>query len=340
MMTSARSTCYRRAFIGAWIMLLNSSTIQGIAATQDHDSDLIVPLQEASPRLRFHTGGVGRDGQPLVLSELPNIPGSASPWYLAQWQQVSYLMPSDLKPAPAGTVRRYQASAADGHSALTIDQRGHGYSYTLRETDGKLTSGGGANLFLVTQTKSADFGSPIFLEMSGRLTEASISYATSGAKATGAVQAMAFVGLGLKFDGAPFGVGDKFVFMQVPVTVSRSMPDGPGYICQMVDGTPQVVLYGAAVREEPFVRQTQVWTHHYDLSSFVKDLVAKPYSCSGHVRDWPQPQRDPSHWHLAGLYVGLEVQNRDFRGGIARSQPQGHALEGLEIDKLSVRRGT
>lgn len=308
-----------------------------IAGTPRPGTDLLVPLQDAPPRLHFHAGMIGPDGQPLLLPTLPAIPGPASPWYVAQWQQASYLTPESMQ-TPPQSAGHWRFDVPDGHSSVAIDQFQGGYAYTLSEADGKLTGGGGANLFLATNVLPGvtDFGAPVVLSFQVRLTDATISYTTSTAEETGAVQAMAFVGLGLMFHGATADL-DRFIFMQVPITVSRQVPSGPGIICALVNDQPNL-LYAPAVSSLPFRIQSAATDRRYDLSALVRTMLSAPYPCGGQTLAWPQAQQDPASWSLTGLYVGLETQNQDTRAGAASSAPQGHASAGIQISGLSVRR--
>ena len=309
-----------------------------IKSPDQQDVDLVVPLQHAPPRLRFHIGEVGRDGQPLLLPALPVIPGPASSWYVAQWQQDSFLMPQRMRTSHLVNVAQWRFDAPDSHSSLVIDQTSDGYAYTLSERDGKLTAGGGANLFLATQilVQPSDFAAPVELRLQTRLLDAAISYETQSAEATGAVQAMAFIGLGLMFHGSELNT-DRFVFMQIPITVSRLVPPGPSTMCGLVNGKPNL-LYAAGTMWSPFRPQTSVHERHYNLSALVHTMLSKPYPCAGRLLNWPVAQQNPAAWHLTGLYVGLEVQNRDIRLGASTSAPQGHAYVALQITALSVRR--
>ena len=300
--------------------------------------DLVVPLQTAPPRLQFHAGEVGKDGQPLLLPALPAIPGPASSWYVAQWQQSYFLTPQRLQTLHVGKFAHWRFDAPDSHSSLMIDPTSEGYAYTLSERDGLLTTGGGANLFLATKVlvQPSDFAAPVELRVRTQIVDATISYGTRSAEATGAVQAMAFIGLGLMFHG-PKPTTDRFVFMQIPITVSRSVPPGPRTMCDPASGTPNL-LYAAETDWSPFRPQAPVDERHYNLSKIVQTMLSKPYPCAGRLLSWPIAQQNLAAWHLTGLYIGLEVQNRDTRLGTSGLGPQGHAYMALKITAVSVRR--
>lgn len=306
--------------------------------TDDEMEDLFTPLQQASRRLRFHAGDVGPDGQPLLLPKLPKMSGPESSWHLIQWQHPSYLMPDALKPTSRGS-RRWQVETPDGHSAVRIERHGKEHAYALRQENGSVADGGGTNLFLATNVTAAstDFGMPVELRLTARLSEATISYDTPAAETTGAVQAMAFVGMGLMFQGGDPATPDQFVFMQVPITVSRPVPPGPGIVCSLSDGAPNL-LYAPDAGSIPFRPQADAWSRCYDLTGFVTTMLSEPYPCGGKLMQWHEAQKDPATWRLTGLYVGLELHNRDTRTGAASAAPQGQVAATLEIRELSVRR--
>ena len=307
-------------------------------ASEMADTDLIVPLQSAPPRLRFHAGGIGPDAKPSLLSTLPGIPGPVSSWYVAQWQQASYLLPDAMHTLDAGGRRSWSFMTPDRHSSLLLHPLHGGHAYTLYERDGLLTEGGGANLFLATNSLpvATNFSSPIELSIRTRVTHAEISYDTVEASGSGAVLAMAFVGLGLMFRDPSAHAGDRFVFMQLPIVGSMSRHPGPGIMCTLAGDEPKL-LYAPEADPVAFRPDAADRERRYDLTGLVKEMTAEPYPCGGRIMGWPAVQRDPAHWHLTGLYVGLETQNRDGRRG-AEARPQGHAALGLDISALSIRR--
>lgn len=296
--------------------------------------DLITPLQFSSPKLRFHAGKIA-SGRPLVEPDLPPLPGSPSDWYVAQWQQTSYLHAHDATGSPK---TGWKFSSPDTNTSLTIapSPQGAGYIYSMFEKNGLLTEGGGSNIFLSTDANSQknDFGSPIILSTKLRLTQASVKYTNIDAQSSGAVQAMAFIGLGLMFI-KPDASQHHFVFMQIPISISRSTPSGPGVFCRIVNGQPNLI-YAPENLKLPFAAESSFIPFRYNVSAFLLDMVSHPYPCGDQLEGWTPEERILKNWHFTGLYTGLEVQNRDFRKSSTTHVPQGEASLGLSFSELSV----
>ncbi|MBE7212465.1 MAG: hypothetical protein INR65_15705 [Gluconacetobacter diazotrophicus] len=306
-------------------------------------TDLVTPLQQASPRMRFHAGGIDpATNQPLVLPALPDIPGAASDWYVAQWQQKNYLDAGMAHALPRGA--GWSFATADGHSSVQINRADDplGIGYHLFERGGILTSGGGSNLFLTaplrTALPAASYGNPVQLRIGTRIEDAFVRYDTPTAKESGAVLAMAFVGTGALFLPPP-GSTDaaQFVFVQVPVTVSKAVPSGPGIICSVAGNQP-LLLYAPPMASLAFRADGRIQTEVVDMQDVIRGMVSRPYPCGGRSMGWSAAKTDVRNWYFTGLYAGLKVQDTDTRAGSVSPAPQGRAELGLEVTELSVRR--
>lgn len=301
--------------------------------------NLVTPLELASPRVPFHEGKT-QNGQPLINPALPSLPGTASDWYVAQWQQPLYLSAGNISQESRPDRKSWQFTVPDRRLSLKIarEPRASGYVYNLFERGGLLTDGGGSNLFLATNARktNTDFSKKITLSVNTRVTTAVARYNTPAAELTGAVQAMAFTGIGLMFVD-PNGGLRQFVFMQVSLTSSRSSTNSARLMCRLAGDQPQL-LYAPDVDALPF-KQTRRTRHMlYDLSTLVDTMISHPYPCGGRSINWSAAERIVANWHFTGLYIGLEVQDQDLRLQSATRASQGTAQLGLEIAAVSVKR--
>jgi hypothetical protein len=284
--------------------------------------------------MRFHKGEIANN-QPKIDPALPAIEGAPSSWTVSQWQHRQYLGASDLRPVAGG---QWAAETPDGESKLSLRRSADGHwIYRLYENGGLLTPGGGSNLFLATQAApGATFDHDIKLDVLARVTDAVARYDTPQARATGAVLAMAFVGLGL-LENDPAG-GQRFVFMQVDLVGSAPNQGSGGYICASEDGTMRVALFspptGAGLL--PFKRSNAPSALHLDLTKAVSSMVGNSTPCAGGKPVWSAAEQNVANWRLTGLYAGLEVQNTDHRPRAVTDKSQGEAALGLEFKQISV----
>jgi len=349
-------TIFRQALNIVYIMLFLHNTMYSLANAKavprpnqaGHDGDVVSLLGEKPERLRFHLGDV-EAGRPKIDASLPNMPGDASSWYVAQWQHREYLHASDLlvDRTVEGDRRRpaYVFGTPDRQTRLVIRRKpaGSGYVYNLLERGGHLTEGGGSNLFLAAPVISdtATFDRPVTLSIDTRVTAARVSYDVPTARADGAVLAMAFIGLGVMYRD-PVDGRQQFVFMQIPLTASREPTRAAGVMCSLNQGKPQL-LYSTAAGDRakflPFRPDTGgLHTLRHDVSALVAGMLAQPYPCGGRTFTWSTEERRLERWRLTGLYVGLEVQDTDDRKLAIRHDRQGTAELGLDIGRLSVTR--
>ena len=303
--------------------------------------DLVSPLAASSAQLRFHEGKIANN-QPLMDPVLPAVPGPASNWALIQWNHTDYLNPASLRTyQAAGQLPYYESVAADLESMLFIrhDTTEAGLVFTLWNSNGTVTTSGGRALYLsagVLPNVDTGFNNDIVLALDARVSHASASYTFPTAKATGAVLAMAYTGLGLMFTD-PSTRAQQFVFMQVGLTQSNASNVTSGYICS----GSTVVLFAPPVpasAQLPFQSDGGP-LHHltFDVSAAVQAMVSKATPCIAGHASWTPTMLNLANWHLAGAYVGSETENTDARPGAVTKLPQGTIALGLDLANLSIR---
>ena len=304
--------------------------------------DLVEPLAASSARIRFHEGEIAHN-QPVINPALPAVPGPVSDWVLTQWNHGVYLQPADLRTyASAGVAPFYEAVSPDRETMLLIRHLAGepGYVFRLWNSNGTLNAGGGRALYLsqkVLPGVDSTFDREIDLSLHARVAHAQASYATPTAKATGAVLAMAYTGLGLLFTD-PATRAQQFVFMQVGLTSSKGASVKAGYICS----GNRVVLFAppvAADEQLAFVSDDGRLHHlSYDLTAAVRGMVSNPTPCGAGKRSWSAAMLDLKNWRLVGTYVGSETENTDLRPGAVTSKAQGTAVLALDLADFSIRR--
>ena len=319
--------------------LSGSAGAQGVAAAA---TDLVAPLAASSAQIRFHEGLIANN-QPLIDPVLPAVPGPVSSWVLTQWNHAVYLRPADLKPRGFGAQgRNYGAVAWDLETQLLIRHKAGetGFVFTLQNSNGTLSAGGGRALYLTAGALpgvNSGFDHEIDLAMDARVASAAAIYDTPAAKATGAVMAMAYTGIGLLFTDPTTGA-QQYVFMQVGLTLSKAPQVGSGYICS----GNTVILWAppvAAAEQLPFTSDAGPLHHlSYNLTAAVQDMVSNATPCGGTTPVWTPAKLNLANWRLTGTYFGSETENTDLRPGAATNDAQGMALLTLDLADFSIRR--
>ena len=305
-------------------------------------TNLVMPLATSSPELRFHEGLIANN-QPLIDTALPNVPGPVSGWELTQWNHDVYLRPADLRTLWSSAYGLYyEAAAADGESSLLIRNEAAEprLVFTLMNSNGTVTSGGGRSLYLSANTLpgvNSGFDHEIDLSMDARIAAASVTYTTPTAKVTGAVLAMAYTGIGLMFTD-PATRAQQFIFMQVGLTQSGVTSVTSGTICS----GSSVILYAppvAANQQLPFKTDTGA-LHHltYNLTAAVQSLVGNPAPCGVGKHSWTPNMLNLANWKLTGTYMGSETENTDLRPGAVTNKAQGQVFLTLDLANFSIRR--
>ena len=316
----------------------------GLAATKSVTigTDLVPPLASSSAQLRFHEGLIANN-QPLIDTVLPAVPGPVSSWTLAQWNHDVYLRPANLRSLwSLGMGSYYEAMASDGETTLLIrhETTEPGFVFSLSNSNGTVTSGGGRALYLSANTLpgvNAGFDQEIDLSLDARVANATVSYTTPTAKATGAVLAMAYTGIGLMFTD-PVTRAQQFIFMQVGLTQSGATSVTSGTICS----GSTVILFAppvAAAEQLPFKTDTGA-LHHltYNLTAAVQELVANPTPCGAGTHSWTTNMLNLANWRLTGTYVGSETENTDLRPGAVTSKSQGNVAITLDLADFTITR--
>ena len=303
------------------------------------------------PRLRFHLGETANN-QPLISPVYPDMPFPISEWALMQWGQSSCMsgdkMTTDdaLCRDPQLGVARYAFAPPDGHSHLWIykDNASGAWVYEISERDGTLRPGGGSNIFLANGSPRREFtlDREITYSVDLKLTQAEATYLTPTARQSGAVLAMAFTGFGILFKD-PETKQQQFVFLQIPISSSRSISFPGTYIFLPTKGERPNLLYGAALLSGeptlPFAPDTgTLHPFRYLLNRYVAQLISKPYRWKGEMVEWPAAAHDFHNWSLKGMYIGLETQATDLRPTSTNHDRQGSVVAALQISNLEVMR--
>ena len=298
-------------------------------------TNLVQPLAQSSAKLSFGDGHIVNN-KAEKFPTLPNVPGPPSAWTVGQWNHDNYLKPDLLAVVPSAGGPVYKFQAPDNASSLIIrhEQSEPGYVFSLFNSDGTLSHGGGRALYLAIDVppgvnSNLDHQTNVTIDV--RVGLAKIEYERPDAQKTGAVLAMSYVGGGFMFTD-PTTKAKHFVFFQI--TLTKSLPEhGPGYMCAKQD----VSLYGAPAppgEALPFITETGPLHHfRYSLSDTLKTMLSKPAPCG---KPWTEHQLDPANWRFTGTYIGSETENTDMRPGAATTAPQGHAALDLDIANVSI----
>jgi len=280
------------------------------------------------------------------------MPFAPSAWYVAQWQQDSYVQPTLLPEANSNSLHEdpklgkptYVFAAPDGHAAVRVYNQNGSWVYELEESGGTLTGKGGSNLFLSVNAvePGARFDQDISYDTDIKLSAAMVHYDMAGAAISGAVLSQVFTGFGLMFSD-PITREQQFVFMQLPIAVSRPTPPTWFSICSLVDKKPKLLYVPARDQDHPLLAYKadngDMHHLHYLLNTYVSMLVSSPYRCADQWIEWPSSARDLRNWRLTSLYIGLETETSDHRPGSLNLKPQGEIETAVEIANARVTHG-
>lgn len=301
-----------------------------------------------NPRLHFNTGRAVQN-RPEIDPDLPAIPGPPSGWTVTQWNQSSWLSPTRMSQQDPATAdpelgrAAYGFATPDGHSHVWIYDKGPGAApvYALFERGGTLRPGGGANLFLsATLDRPADFTQRLFFSMRAKVTTATASYDTPGARASGAVLGMAFIGFVIDFPN-PANGRRSVLFLQVSLTNSRNQ----GRIASQCRVTPAgnlIVIMGGTLDGAlplPFRPSAGPATRiAFAVNDYIDRFRARPLTCRD--QDGPRPVVlagvAPARFIPTSVYVGLETEDRDARANAVTSARQGQVALGLQISDIRL----
>ncbi len=328
-----RSVLYLLAVAGA-----------GLAAAAPAQQ-LYPPLD--NPKLRFENGGV-------ATPSLPDLPGQASAWRIAQWAKAQGLNPQALRPDPSAPADPrlghpiLSVRTPDGESALAIFQGQYGYVYELKSRGGIRQPGGSSNLFLTASPlmQNATMNAETDYDVDEKIIQAQISYKTPQAKARGDVLAHVFTGFTLSLHGAN-GTPNYNVFLQIAQSASRKEQSG-FFLCTFDPVHNNVVLgFGmtpGAGEVLPFQAAHGPLRHlHYVLNDYLCAMLAQTPHCqdgtgASRAMAFAPMARDLANWRLGGIYIGLETHDRDMRPMAQDHAVQGHVAVSVQIANLHVTR--
>lgn len=312
------------------------------AKAQADSRDGLPPLNTA--KLQFGTGKVVNN-KAEISPDSPSLPGHSSPWVVQQWQQTSIISAANMERSPAGTASdgtgsaNIKFSSQNGHSHVWVYERQNEQPvFDLYERDGWVTDGGGSNLFLAADTlkPTPNFSDTILFSIDAAVSQASISYDTPQAKATGAVLGMAFNGFVIQFP-SPVSGARSTLFLQFEMTNSREKHT-PFTTCAMSSNGALTMLSGGDLSEMkflPFEKTGSGLTHlSYNLSSQISKLFAKPLGCrssSGAYHNLSLTSIALGNIDVEGVYIGLETEAVDRRSHSVIAGRQGAVQLGLEI---------
>ncbi|KQP48949.1 hypothetical protein ASF39_14445 [Methylobacterium sp. Leaf108] len=288
------------------------------------ETEVFPRLSEDAVRIRFHLGGV-RDNAPDISPVLPDMPGPASAWYLAQWQKRDPLRPERmLRADPAATDPRLgpplvSFPSASGESRLDI-YRGEGSApvFGLTSAGGTLTAAGGANVFLSVNAAetAASLDAPTVYRVGLKLTQASVAARDPRSLDNGDVLAQVFTGFTLRFTDPATGKVTP-AFLQIPHADSRE-GDPTHRQCSLSNGTAQLLTVGGVRgrRLLPFAAaapEAPLASLAFDLNREVCALARAEFQCSGGGASQrfrlPASAMDLANWRIGSLYIGLETQD-------------------------------
>jgi hypothetical protein len=306
----------------------------------EDDSYVIPPLAAASPRMRFHQNET-RNNQPLIPTELPDIAEPPSPYYIAQWNQSSYITAALVTrndPAtrdPILGIATYAFEGPDRHTHVRAYPAPRSWVYELYQAGGSLQIGGGTNLFLTTDHVAPDatMDRRITADFDAKLSRAAI-WAPEAAQASGAVLSMLFAGFGFLYTDPANGSQD-FIFMQLPIASSRLISRKATFMSE--HGRAALYLPNLDHGEPLLPYESDsgpLHRFHYELNDYLQDLLTKDI-CHD---EWSAPQREVRHWRLNTFYIGLETEARDLRPESRTTEPQGSVETAVQIANVSVRR--
>lgn len=299
-------------------------------------------------RLRFHLGEV-RDNAPAISPTLPEIPGSVSAWYIAQWRKRELLKPERMVRHDAAGVDpglgtpAFSFPSTSGESRLDIFQQlGRPYVFGLTASGGPRSSEGGANLFLAADALGDGVGltSPTTYRVKLKLTRASASAHDPNDLRNGTVLAQVFTGFTLRFTDPATGKVTP-AFLQIHHADSRGQR--PDYRqCSFANGTAQILIGGGLAADHflpfrPSPGRAPLTPYTFDLNRHVCALVRAEFSCSGatgpHPFAFPAAAADLGNWRIRSIYVGLETQSS---GVDLAAPPKGKVAVGLQVSDPEI----
>ena len=300
-----------------------------------------------NPKLRFGTGGV-KHNQPEVSDLLPDLPGPASGWYLAQWHQNSIISAGSLQhgvgPAdPLLGLPLYSYTSPNKQTSITVykDKESDHLVWRLYEHGGWLTNGGGSNLFLSTNLPrgGVNFSQHLTFSFDARLTDAMVQFSTPTAERTGAVLGMAFSGMVVTFPNPLTGIPST-LFLQLSLANSLERTT-PQIACREINGSLRILFGGYLGAKLPlsFTPGSSLEHVSYNLNQYENAIFGEPLHCSINGKNTMVSMNsvNPAKIIITSLYIGLETENIDKRPGAAAfGRPQGDVAMGLEVSNPTL----
>ena len=327
--------------LGCALVLLNAANCLAVKAQVQ---SVFPDLGLAAARLRFETGKV-IDNLPQIFPGIPDIPGEASAWEVAQWNKHELLRPDDMRrndPRYADRllgVPLYTFDTADHELRLSIFVASNGTAvYELAAADGSLTPIGGSNLLLAAKVSRPDltFDRVINYALDLKLSTAVIRASPSAVR-SGAVLVQTLSGFTVLFV-SPETNETISVFLQIDHGSSQAS-EGDYRGCYP-DGNNQDIVFGYSAHGHyrmPFRPNPETPVHAtYNLNDVLCQMLKAPIICrfaDGTTKplQFPAAARSFKNWRLTSMYVGLETENRDVRPGAATNSIQGEVQVALQI---------
>lgn len=329
-----------------WLVSMAPSSSEGQPSTTGTAAISVMPdLGLRMPRLRFHMGQSGPQG-PVISPVLPDIPGSASAWYVTQWQQRYLLMPDKMTTNdpvthdPRFGSALYAFTTPLSHLWIYQDPASGDFVYDLYQQDGYQRNGGGTNLYLSANAVEANatFDHRIDYLLDARMSAARATYDTAQAKQAATVIGFAASEFGVLFHD-PMTNKNTFVFMGIPISSSRAH-DPSDRVC-LGEGH-HTLIYGRVLRGDPrlpFAPDSGPLHHlSYNLNDYLCDMASKPFPCADGELSLPDSARDMSNWRLTGMFIGLESSIQDLRSRSTNVRSQGSLRVGLDVANVKVLR--
>lgn len=302
-----------------------------------------------NPKLHFHTGRVANNA-PERSPILPDIPGDASPWLVAQWNKTDLLKPDEMiSPDPDHTDPRlghplYTFATGSKESRVSIYAPKDGPKvFELAASGGSLSSVGGSNIFLSADVvdQQATFDKQLVYSMNMKLSQATIS-APSSAQKSGAVLGQIISGFSLHFTN-PATHKVMAIFLQINHGNSRNdytpfrgcYPHGDNREIDIQNVFPDEIKL-------PFKASSAAPVHaEFDLNRHLCDALSQPLSCreqDGSVEPYrfPVEANDLHNWRLVSAYFGLETQDRDTRAAAASHGKAGNLSLAVQVSELTL----
>jgi len=303
-----------------------------------------------NPKIRFNTGRT-TNFAPEISPVVPNIPGSPSPWYVAQWNKQDLLRGDKMvtndraySDARLGTPT-YTFNTTDGESRLSIFVMPKGNVFELGAKGGSLSPVGGSDILLAANAAraSATLDKLMIYSLDIKLSQASVR-APPAATQSGAVLVQVVSGFTVQF-ADPKSNEKISIFMQLNHAESRGRYD-EYRACYPHDRVEEIVTnYSGNLDYRLPFRPTRGPPVHatYNLNQHLCRVIATPFICryaDGRTEPlkFSAAAHDFKNWRVASMYVGLETEDHDARATAPTHAQQGDVSVAVQLSDLHVLR--